>query len=84
MSNGEVAGQAPHAPTFEQAVDQLQTLIRKLESGELALEDSLKSFEEGVRLARSCQEMLSQAEKRVELLTGVGPSGEARLEPFSS
>ena len=54
---------------FEKALEQLQTTVRQLESGELSLEGALKSFEQGVGLARSCQEYLQSAEKRVEILT---------------
>lgn len=55
--------------SFESALDQLQRTVKKLESGELSLEDSLKCFEEGVRLSRFCQAYLSEADKRIEILT---------------
>jgi exodeoxyribonuclease VII small subunit len=73
-------------PAFEAALEQLQNTVKKLESGELTLEQSLQQFEEGVRLTRICQEQLSAAEKRVEILMKVGTSesGEpkAELQPF--
>jgi exodeoxyribonuclease VII small subunit len=73
-------------PTFEGALEQLQNTVKKLESGELTLEQSLQQFEEGVRLTRVCQEQLGAAEKRVEILMKVGTSesGEpkAELQPF--
>jgi exodeoxyribonuclease VII small subunit len=73
-------------PAFEAALEQLQTTVKKLESGELTLEQSLQQFEEGVRLTRVCQDQLSAAEKRVEILMKVGTneSGEpkADLQPF--
>ena len=53
---------------FEQSFSQLEALVQKLESGELSLEDSLKSFEQGVSLVRSCQTALSEAEQRVRIL----------------
>jgi exodeoxyribonuclease VII small subunit len=64
---------------FEKAIDDLQALVRKLEGGDLSLEDSLKAFEDGVKLIRACQETLSSAEKRVQLLTQAGDT-----EPFQS
>ena len=75
----------PEAPptvpvSFEKALETLQQTVRRLESGDLSLEQALKSFEEGVLLAKQCQEYLAQAEKRVEILTRTEP--EAQLEPF--
>ncbi|WP_428242235.1 exodeoxyribonuclease VII small subunit [Gynuella sp.] len=57
---------------FEQSFSQLEALVHKLESGELSLEDSLKSFEQGVSLVRSCQTALSEAEQRVRILMQEG------------
>jgi exodeoxyribonuclease VII small subunit len=59
----------PPSPTFETLVESLQTKVRALESGQLPLEDSLKVFEEGVQIMRICQEKLSQAEKKISILT---------------
>ncbi|MBS3976972.1 MAG: exodeoxyribonuclease VII small subunit [Syntrophomonadaceae bacterium] len=53
---------------FEQALQRLEELVRLLESGELSLEESLKSFEEGIGLIRICNERLSFVEKRVHSL----------------
>jgi len=54
--------------TFETALHQLEKTVELLESGELSLEDSLKSFEEGVKAAATCREALAAVETRVELL----------------
>ena len=70
-------------PSFEIALDQLQLTVKKLESGELSLEDSLKSFEEGVRLTRVCQQHLSVAEQRVEQLVRATPEGSVETQPFT-
>ena len=59
---------------FEQALEQLEQRVRQLESGEVSLEDALRLYEEGVSLARTCQDLLEAAEKRVALLTR-GPRG---------
>ena len=74
--------EAPN-PSFENALEQLQATVKRLESGELTLEDSLKHFEEGVRLTRACQEQLSVAEKRVELLMKANADGSVELQPFT-
>ena len=56
------------APDFEQALEQLEELVEQMESGELTLEESLKSFEDGIKLTRDCQSALTQAEQKVQLL----------------
>jgi exodeoxyribonuclease VII small subunit len=53
---------------FEEALKKLEELVKKMESGDLALEDSLKAFEEGIRLIRFCTGKLDEAERRVEIL----------------
>ena len=53
---------------FEAGLASLEKIVRELERGELPLEESLKLFEEGVRLSRQCQERLNEAERRIELL----------------
>ena len=55
--------------TFESSLEELERIVRELEQGELTLEKSLELFEQGVRLSRECQERLSQAERRIEMLT---------------
>jgi exodeoxyribonuclease VII small subunit len=54
--------------TFETSLRELERIVEKLEEGDLPLEDSLKLFEDGVRLSRECQERLNQAERRIEVL----------------
>jgi len=67
---------------FEQALENLQAVVKKLESGDVSLEDALKQFEEGVKLSRQCQSYLSEAEKRVEILTQSKGDSEIALKPF--
>ena len=55
--------------TFESSLEELERIVRELEQGELTLEKSLELFERGVKLSRECQERLSQAERRIEMLT---------------
>jgi exodeoxyribonuclease VII small subunit len=53
---------------FETSLLELEKIVRELEQGDLSLEESLKLFEDGVRLSRECQERLNQAERRIEVL----------------
>ena len=56
------------AVDFEQQLASLEGLVESLESGELSLEESLKSFEQGIKVARDCQAALKNAEQKVEVL----------------
>ncbi len=58
-----------NAATFEQSLSELEERVRTLESGEIALDEALKLFEEGVALARACHEQLEAAEERVAALS---------------
>ena len=62
-----MADEAPR--TFEQALNELEDHVRRLDSGELPLDDSLEVFESGVKLVRECQELLDGAEQRITELT---------------
>ncbi len=55
--------------SFEKSLNDLEEIVHKLEAGELTLEDALKAFEQGVRLAHQCQKTLSEAELKVEKIT---------------
>ena len=65
---------------FEKALEQLEGLVEELESGDLSLENSLKSFEKGIKLARQCQEQLSKAELQVQKL--IEENGELKASPL--
>lgn len=54
--------------SFEEDMKRLQKIVEELSSGKLALEESLKKYEEGVRLTRSCSATLNEAQRKVELL----------------
>ena len=58
----------PQAPSFEAALKQLEDIVQRLERGELPLEESLKLYEEGIRLSRLCHAKLEEAEGKIELL----------------
>jgi exodeoxyribonuclease VII small subunit len=64
----KVKSRPPEELTFEQAFEELQTVVAALESGEPALEDSLKLFERGQALADRCSQLLEQAELRLRQL----------------
>lgn len=68
------------APDFESQLKELEALVEKMEQGELPLEDSLKAFERGIQLARSCQKALGEAEQKVQIL--LSQSGEEALAEF--
>lgn len=54
--------------TFEESLNDLERIVKQLEDGDLPLEESLKLFEEGVKLSRECRERLTNAERRIEVL----------------
>lgn len=58
---------------FEKSIEALESIVAQLEKGELALDDALKQFEKGINLARSCQEVLTQAEQKIETLSTQKP-----------
>jgi exodeoxyribonuclease VII small subunit len=68
----------PDAPSFEQALQQLEQIVQKLEKGELPLEESLKLYEDGIRLSRLCHAKLEEAEGKIEVLLK-----DARGEPVT-
>ena len=65
---------------FEAAIKELESLVERMEQGDQSLEQSLKDFERGVELTRTCQQALKQAEQKVHLL--LEQSGQAELTPF--
>ena len=65
---------------FEKALEELESIVEDLESGDLSLENSLKSFEKGIKLARQCQEQLSKAELQVQKL--IEENGELKTAPL--
>jgi exodeoxyribonuclease VII small subunit len=69
---------------FEAAIKRLTAIVERLESGDLSLEQSLALFEEGTRLSRSSQAQLDAAEKRVEELLAIDPSGKPVVRELES
>ena len=76
-------------PAFEDALKQLEEIVQRLEKGDLALEDSLRLYEQGIRLSRLCHARLEEAEGRIEVLLKDArgepvpdASGQPRTAPF--
>ena len=70
----------PTIKDFEAAIAELDTIVRKLEEGDLALEKSLELYERGVQLSRFCHARLEEAERRIEVLN---ERGELKAAPAS-
>ena len=70
------------AVNFEKAIKDLEKIVEDLESGDLSLEQSLKTFEKGIKLTRQCQGELEKAELKVKKL--VEENGELRTKPLTN
>lgn len=70
----------PDFSRFEASLEELETIVQRMESGDQSLEESLKDFERGVTLTKACQTMLKNAEQKVEKL--VKQHGELKTESF--
>ena len=68
--------------TFEQNIRRLEEIVRAMERGDVALEESLRLFQEGTELVRSCGKLLDDAEQQVKLVLS-GPDGEPVEEDFA-
>ncbi len=68
-------------PAFEADLAELEELVEKMEQGDLSLDESLKQFERGVQLTRSCQQALKDAEQKVQIL--LEKNGQETLQPFA-
>ena len=66
---------------FEQSLEKLEKLVERMEEGDLSLEDSLKNFEEGIKLTRECQQALASAEQRVKML--IEENGQIETSDFA-
>lgn len=70
------------AVKFEQAMARLEAIVGELENGDLPLDESLKIFEEGIRLSKNCLKVLEEAERKVEVLVQ-DKNGKKQLRAFS-
>lgn len=69
---------------FEKKLNRLEEIVQKMEKGELSLDESLKLFEEGVKLSRDCHGQLTNAEAQVKKLVSFDDKGNAVTENFSA
>ncbi len=77
-----MATKTPKIKDFEASLNELETIVSKMESGDLALEESLQTFEKGIKLANSCQSALDQASQKVTLL--IEENGLQKTIPFDA
>jgi exodeoxyribonuclease VII small subunit len=77
-----MADPSPDPLTFEQALAELESVVRALEDGDTGLEESLARYERGVSLLKQCYAKLRDAEQRILVLTGEGEDGEPQTRPF--
>ena len=75
------ARKIPKSMKFEDALAELESIVKSLESGEQSLEASLEQFEQGAKLSRHCQQSLSEAEQKVKML--VEENGEEQLKTLT-
>jgi exodeoxyribonuclease VII small subunit len=68
--------------SFERAIEELETIVKRLEDGKVPLEESVAIYERGEALKRRCEELLRQAEARVEKITTDASGQAAGLEPL--
>ncbi len=80
MAKQPAPGGEPQAPGIEQSLEALEAIVKRLESGEETLDNSIKLFEEGMRLSAGCRQRLTEAEARVEML--IREAGADRTVPF--
>jgi len=69
-------------PTFEEAIERLEAIVRQLEEGEIGLNEALQQYEKGVTLLRRCYDLLEGAERRIELLSGIDAEGNPVSTPM--
>jgi exodeoxyribonuclease VII small subunit len=69
-------------PSFEECLEELESIVGELESGKLGLSEALARYEQGVRHLKSCHELLAHAERKIELLSGVDSEGNPITRPF--
>ena len=77
-----MAKKSPAKPDFETALKELETLVDTMEKGDLSLEDSLRHYERGVQLSRTCQQALKDAEQKVDIL--MKKSGQDDITAFDN
>jgi exodeoxyribonuclease VII small subunit len=81
-SNGLAAASTAGDLTFEQSLGELESLVRKLEDGQLDMDEALAAYEQGLARLKRCHSLLAAAEQKVQQLAGVDADGNAITKPF--
>ena len=76
-------GEAAEDRKFEESLGHLEKIVESMEQGELTLEETLKYYEEGMKLAKFCSEKLGEAEKRIQVLSGTDEQGNPAWQPLT-
>lgn len=69
--------------TFEQSLAELEEIVRRLEEGELTMDEALSAYEKGIGRLKRCYRLLDAAEQKIAVLTGVDADGNPVTEPFA-
>ncbi len=81
MAKKRTADEATDEPTFEEAMESLETIVRRLEQGGGPLEEALGDYSHAIGLLKTCNSRLEKAERRVEILSGVDAQGNPVTRP---
>lgn len=68
--------------SFEEQINELEKIVSELEKGDLSLDDSVKKFEEGIKISKECNEILEKAERKINIL--INQDGEMKEEKFDT
>ncbi len=68
--------------SFEEQIEELESIVEELEKGELSLEDSVLKFEQGIKISKECNQTLEKAERKITIL--VNQNGEMKEENFEA
>jgi len=82
LTANESLKEPPDRPDFERALKRLEEIVHLLEEGEIGLNEALARYEEGVKLLRQSYDLLQDAERRIELLSGVDAQGNPITRPL--
>lgn len=66
--------------SFEEALEELEVIVRKLETGQVKLDDAVKHYEKGVKLKKFCEDKLKNAKARIDMVSSSNESGEVKTE----
>jgi exodeoxyribonuclease VII small subunit len=82
MAKKKPAAREECVASFEHSLEELEKIVAELETGKLGLSDALARYEQGVKHLKDCQQLLDEAERKIELLSGVDADGNPITQPF--